>query len=34
MKLVLKDKNLKKYIDNKNLKKKIFIPGRLINIIL
>ena len=34
MKLVLKDKNLKKYIDNKNLKKKIFIPVRLINIIL
>ena len=34
MKLVLKDKNLKKYIENKKFKKKIFIPGRLINIIL
>ena len=34
MKLVLKDKNLKKYIKKKKFKKKIFIPGRLINIIL
>ena len=34
MKLIFKDENLKKYIDNKEFKRKIFIPGRLINIIL
>ena len=34
MKLVFKDENLKKYFDNKKFKRKIFVPGRLINIIL
>ena len=28
------DKNLKKYIDNKKIKKQIFIKNKLINILL
>ena len=34
MKLVFKDENLKKYFDNKKFKRKIFVPGRLVNIII
>ena len=31
---VLKNKNLKKYLENKEIKKKIYVPGKLINIII
>ncbi len=34
IKLILKDKNTNKYIENKKIKKKIFIPDKLINIIV
>ena len=34
MKLILQDSNLKKHLSNKEVKRKIFIPNKLINIIL
>ena len=32
--LILRDTNIKKYLENKQIKRKIFIPGKLINIIV
>ena len=32
--LILEDKNLKKYLENKNIKRKIFVPKKLVNLIL
>ena len=32
--LVSKDTNIKKYLENKQIKRKIFVPGKLINIIV
>ena len=32
--LIKKDKIILKFLDNKNIKKKIFVPERLINIII
>ena len=32
--LVSEDINIKKYLENKQIKRKIFIPGKLINIIV
>tara|TARA_A100000164_G_C21699619_1_gene672899 strand:- start:403 stop:786 length:384 start_codon:yes stop_codon:yes gene_type:complete len=32
--IIFKNVNLKKYIENKEIKKKIFVPNRLINIII
>ncbi len=34
LKLVKKDENINKYLNNKNIKKKIFVPNKLINIII
>jgi leucyl-tRNA synthetase len=34
IKLVKNDENINKYLDNKNIKKKIFVPNKLINIIV
>ena len=34
IKLIEKDINIQKYLDKKNIKKKIFIPNKLINIII
>ena len=34
LKLVKKDENINKYLSNKNIKKKIFVPNKLINIII
>ena len=34
LEMVKKDKNIFKYIDGNQIKKKIFIPNRLINIII
>ena len=34
LKLVTSDNNLKKYIENKEILRKIFVPGKLINIII
>ncbi len=34
LEIIYKNTNLKKYIDNKEIKKKIFVPNRLINIII
>ena len=34
LKLVSDNTSLKKYIDNKEIKRKIFVPGKLINIII
>ena len=32
--LIKKDENINKYLNNKNIKKKIFVPNKLINIII
>jgi leucyl-tRNA synthetase len=32
--MIMQDKNLKKYIDQKEIQRKIFIPKRLLNIIV
>ena len=32
--IIKKDVNIKKYLDNKIIRKKIFIPNKLINVIL
>ena len=32
--LISRDTNIKKYLENKQIKRKIFIPGKLINIIV
>ena len=34
MKIIVEDKNLNKYLENKDIKKKIFIKNKLINIII
>ena len=34
LKNIMMNSNLKKYIDNRNIKKKIFIKNRLMNIII
>ena len=34
LKIILNNENLKKYVENKEIKKKIFVPNRLINIII
>ena len=34
LKLISDNSNLKKYLDNKAIKRKIFVPGKLINIIV
>ena len=34
MKLVANEYNLKKYLENKQIIRKIFVPGKLINIII
>ena len=34
LKLISNEKNLKKYLENKEIKRKIFVPGKLINIII
>ena len=34
IKIILNQENVKKYLNNKEIKKKIFVPNRLINIII
>ena len=34
LKLISNNSSIKKYIDNKEIKRKIFVPGKLINIIV
>ena len=34
MDIIFKHENIKKYLENKEIKKKIFVPNRLINIII
>ena len=34
MKIVIEESNIKKYLENENIKKKIFIKNKLINIII
>ena len=34
IKLITNETNLKKYLENKEIKRKIFVPGKLINIIV
>ena len=34
LKLISNNSSIKKYIDNKKIKRKIFVPGKLINIIV
>ena len=34
LKLISNNSSIKKYIDNKQIKRKIFVPGKLINIIV
>jgi leucyl-tRNA synthetase len=34
MTIIMNDQNLNKYLENKNIKKKIFIKNKLINIII
>ena len=34
LKMIKEDNGLKKYLDNKVIKRKIFVPGKLINIII
>ena len=34
MKIIYQQENINKYLNNKEIKKKIFVPNRLINIII
>ena len=34
IKIIYQQENVKKYLNNKGIKKKIFVPNRLINIII